>query len=559
MLTSAPTTPFKSPLPDLPPEIWVKIASHLTLSDLSALSQTSHQFHRGATTEELFRDVFEKRTGNTRLPDLSPSYANLFRRSCAIRRLPTPHPCPPQPAAPRILACAADTVVLYARSANLLFAHPAGWSRPAQQVCDEVTDLPQCCVILPGARLGFLHSMKGRVDVGTGQRWSQFRIVDMRTGEDLEQVSLPLGPAGVADATLHALSQPKALFLAGQFGQLLCYFLANASLLRVVDYATGSVVADISVQLGYEFASLVRGTSVDVDGFVVLGVVEADDNPDFKKARTFRVRPFDRQSCLSDRIVVDPGYELVDVVQRCDGKVCAYRVRMGTTKMTLWRQEDFSTLGVPEHQSTAGARSRRRRRIQNGTNTCLAKCPVTSSAMENSSLLRTSEVFRMTANGRCVLILPSGVPQQPRGMIDGRVVRVSFDDTGFPTTVTSMRGAFEYSVRKFSWARLCQDNRVLVTCSQLAGLISAFDFQSGRKLWSCQAVESLADVTLIGEHYFLGVGRDSGRLHAWHFDSFCPQVGRHPLSITSLTVGSCMALFQHPSRNNSATEVKCSS
>lgn len=535
--TSEETAPdisvqYKPKLPDLSPDIWRLIVSHLTIVDLTSLSQVCKQFHRAVVSEELFEHFYLKRTSNVAPPaalKASVSWANLYRRTCAIRRSPSKLIGTPHFEAPvRILAHVADTVVLYCEREQKIRGYPAGWIRDLDGLCDDPREVIACCVKVPELGLGFLQSKTGVQGPAEQERWSKFTTIDAVTGEVLHEVHIPVGQAGLTHACMeYCVSHTKALFLGGQDGQYLAYFVDGGDVLRVVERQTGAEVRNFAV-VDRAFGRLVRSVFPETGGFTVTGVVNVEEGVNISGQRKCKILTLDDEPHAMDEFCIEEGEELVDVVRGRPPRTIAYRVTKDRKSLTVWRVEVAFT---EDERHSGGALVDWQRRW-----------PMRVSNVDDGSLVMASEEFSISANGRQIFLLPQGIRSKPGVQGDGRVFRATFDNDGTMSSVESMLGKLDPPCTRWSWTAMCLDNRILVVCAQRAGLISVFDLERGQRLWSAECSEALWDMALVGAHYLVGVGANSGTVHAWHFDAFCPKPGQ--TSCAGLwTTGKCLPLF----------------
>lgn len=522
----------KSQLPDLSPDIWRLIVSHLTIVDLTSLSQVCKQFHRAVVSEEVFEHFYLKRTSNVVPPvalQASVSWANLYRRTCAIRRSPSILTNTPLfEGSVRILAHVADTVVLYCELEQKIRGYPAGWVRDLDGLCDDPREVIACCVEVPGLGLGFLQSKTGVQGPAEQECWSNFTTIDAIKGDVLHVVRIPVGQNGLSHSCMeYCVSHQKALFLGGRDGQYLAYFVDGGDVLRVVERQTGDEVRNFAV-VDRAFGRLLRSVFPETGGFTVTGVVNVEEGVNISGQRKCIILPLDDEPHAMDEFCVEEGEELVDVVRGRPPRTIAYRVTKDRKSLTVWRVEVACT---EDERHSGGALVEWQRRW-----------PIRVSNVDDSSLVMASEEFSMSANGRQIFLLPQGIRSKLGVRCDGRVFRATFDKDGMMSSVESMLGTLEPPCTRWSWTAMCLDNRILVVCAQTAGLISVFDLELGQRLWSAECSEALWDMALVGEHYLVGVGANSGTVHAWHFDAFCPQPGQ--MSCAGLwTAGNCLPLF----------------
>lgn len=509
-------TARKTVLPDLPPEIWRAIANHLSQADLSAVSQTTRQFHSAVVTEDLFRHVLEHRTGNSVIPSDSPKPSVLFRRSCALRHRPSR--CSHSVLSDTALCAIAtfsNSVVFYSSSREILLSYPYDWTRSAPELCDAVRQLPSYTIQLPGSKIGILRSTVGAQLPATKHRSTSLTILDALTGRTLSVLSLPLGETPIIPAPVHgAATHTKVFLLAGRRAQYIAYLVNGCQFLRLFNWKNAQVVRDVPLGQSFSLKRLVRANLNEIPGFVVTGLV-GDKESTAVDSNTFHVCPFDRETRPTDRLRVDPPYRLQDVVQSLDGNVTAYRVNCDRGRSVIWRQQQPAFDSFEKHTTEEDSPP-------------LVTWPLQIPSMTASFDFRTSEEFSITGNGRHILLLPQGIPAPLIPKNDGRAMRASFDKEGKLESIDSVGGPRHAFRTHWTWAQLGLDNRILLLCSQPIGFILAFDLQCGKRLWSCEAPEGLTNIVLVGEHYLVATGRDTGRFYVWRFDAYCRRRELHP-------------------------------
>lgn len=526
---------YRAQLPELTPDIWRLVASHLSIRDLSSLSQACKQFHRAVVSEEVFEYFYLSRTSKVTPPasvGKSISWANLYRRTCAIRRQPSVlRNVPHFDSRARILAHVADTIVLYFEDEKKIRGYPGGWERDVKSVCTTPEELFASCIQVPDLGLGFLVSMFGGRYPADSECFSEFLTINAVTGEITHRVDIPVGQSGVTDASMEScVSYPKALLLAGRHGQYLGYFVDGGDVLRVVERLTGKEVRNFAVGDG-AFGRLLRSACPETGGFTVTGVVHVDHACNSNGQRKCNIFLLDEEADAIHEFFIEEGEELIDVVRGDSPRIIAYRVTKDRKTLTVWRVEVTST---EDERHAGGALVERQKRW-----------PMRVSHVDDGSLVLASEEFSMSANGRQIFLLPRGIHSKAEIDLDKRVFRATFDRDGTMSSVESVLSGAEIPSAGWSWTALCMDNRILIVCAQSAGLVSLFDLERGQRLWSEECSEPLSDMALVGEHYLVGVGENSGKIHAWHFDAYCTKPGNAPCD-GRWAVGNCVPLFSEP-------------
>lgn len=546
---SSPSTEAKAPpagpteplpkyvqLPELSPDIWRVIASTLSVSDRTNLSQSCKQFHQAIVADEVFEHFCLRKYGNSSPPASvvqGISWPNLYRRSCAIRLPPsTVRNVPRFDCRARILATVADSIVLFFQNEGKIRGFPVGWERDVSDLCDDPEEVIACCVQVPSLGLGFLQSKAGGTGFVDQEFWSKFKTIDAVSGELLHEIEIPVGRKGLTHARMeYCVCYPKAIYLAGRNGQFLAYFVDGGDVLRVVDRLTGEEVSNYSVTDG-AFGRLFRAVFPETGGFTVAGVVYVNDVVGGTGKRKCAILLFDEDPEAMNEFFIDDGEELIDVVKGHLPKVLAYRVTKDRKTLTVWRVE----VSCQEEQQSDVLVDMERR------------WPIRIATVDDGSLVMASEEFSMSPNGRQIFIVPKGIRSNAGVDLARRVFRATFSPDGTMASTESVLQGFDPPETGWSWTAICMENRMLVVCAQSAGLIALFNLEHGERLWSLECSEPLWDMALVGEHSLVGIGANSGQIYAWHFDAFCKKPQKMRCE-ESWAVGKCVPLF--PNENDS--------
>lgn len=488
----------------LPSDVWPHILRQLAPSDLTALSLTCKALHGLITSEDVFRHVYLTRSLT---PPAKTSWSNLYRRSRAVLRIPTPvsnisllrHTT-----YTHIVAVVGDHVFLTDKSK--LFALRAGW---AAQVSDLCMDEIKACIVPMPHGLGIVHKLRGQWQPARSERFAKFLTLCLETGKVVQSVSIPVGLHGihVLDRDPFAMHPVRAVFVGGDDAKFLVYFVDNGQELLIVDRASGVCKRKVHMTgllMKHGFRALVRsGGSCSSNQFVVTDIVEYVNDGIIGEKRV-SITGLESGKVYID---LDDDSELLDVV-RGGRDVLAWRAIYNNQGVVLWRMR------IGDDKS---------------------KWPVPVGRTASSSLLHASTEFCIREDGNVMFLLPRGMSCRDGMHVDGRVMRIAFKNEDVEC-VESLKGLLEAEFERWNWAAVCAGGRLVVAGALSCGYFVGFDMVEGRQLWSVTCNAEVIDAALIGEHYLLAVGT-SGRVEGWHFGAFCKQKGGE------YSVGCCVPLI----------------